>query len=248
MELVDAPTLAELVRVEGPLAPERVAEIGAQLASALEAAHRVGIMHRDVKPDNVLVPPAGPAKLADFGVASLTGDPRLTTTGLVIGSPAYMAPEQTRGEPSGPPVDMWALGATLYFAVEGQPPFDKGASMATLAAVVNEAPQPMRRAGPLAPLITALLAKDPEARPSGPTVQAWLAWLVIVAPPLHPLGSSRPNDQRSSRTKRRPWSVRRDWHRSSGHPARSSRRPHPCPTGSDGGCSGWLPCCSWVGC
>jgi hypothetical protein len=182
MELVDAPTLAELVRAEGPLAPERVAEIGAQLASALEAAHRVGIVHRDLKPGNVLVPPAGPAKLADFGVASLTGDPRLTTTGLVIGSPAYMAPEQAQGEPTGPPADFWALGATLYFAVEGQPPFDKGASMATLAAVVNEAPQPMRRAGPLAPLVTALLAKDPQARPPARKVQAWLAWLVIVAP------------------------------------------------------------------
>ena len=189
MELVDAPTLAELVRVEGPLAPERVAEIGAQLASALEAAHRVGIVHRDVKPGNVLVPSAGPVKLADFGVASLAGDPRLTTTGLVIGTPAYMAPEQAQGEPTGPPVDFWALGATLYFAVEGQPPFDKGTSMATLAAVVNEAPQPMRRAGPLAPLITALLAKDPKARPSDPKVRAWLGWLLVVAPPAPPTGT-----------------------------------------------------------
>jgi eukaryotic-like serine/threonine-protein kinase len=189
MELVDAPTLAGLVRVEGPLAPERVAEIGAQLASALEAAHRVGIVHRDVKPANVLVPQTGSAKLTDFGVASLTGDPRLTTTGLVIGSPAYMAPEQAQGEPTGPPADFWALGATLYFAVEGQPPFDKGASMATLAAIVNEAPQPMCRAGPLAPLITALLAKDPKARPSGPKVRAWLGWLLVVAPPTPPTGA-----------------------------------------------------------
>jgi hypothetical protein len=189
MELVDAPTLAELVRVEGPLAPERVAGIGAQLASALEAAHQVGIVHRDIKPGNVLVPPAGPVKLTDFGVASLTGDPRLTTTGLVIGSPAYMAPEQAQGEPTGPPADFWALGATLYFAVEGQPPFDKGASMATLAAVVHEVPRPMRRAGPLAPLITALLAKDPEARPSGPKVRAWLGWLLVVAPAAPPTGA-----------------------------------------------------------
>jgi eukaryotic-like serine/threonine-protein kinase len=186
MELVEAPTLAELVRVEGPLAPERVVEIGAQLAGALEAAHRVGIVHRDVKPGNVLVPPAGTAKLADFGVASLAGDPRLTTTGMVIGSPAYMAPEQARGEPTGPPADLWALGATLYFAVEGQPPFDNGASMATLAAAANQAPRPMRRAGPLALLLTALLAKDPTARPSGPKVRAWLAWLQVVAPPSPP--------------------------------------------------------------
>jgi serine/threonine protein kinase len=187
MELVEAPTLAELVRVEGPLSPERVAEIGAQLAGALESAHQAGIVHRDVKPTNVLVPQAGAAKLADFGVASLAGDPRLTTTGIVIGSPAYMAPEQAQGEPTGPPADLWALGATLYFAVEGQPPFDKGSSMATLAAVVNEAPQPMRRAGPLAPLIAALLAKDPQARPSGPKVRAWLDWLRVVTPPAPPI-------------------------------------------------------------
>ena len=194
MELVEAPTLAELVRAQGPLPPERAAEIGAQLAGALEAAHQAGIVHRDVKPDNVLVSQAG-AKLADFGVASLAGDPRLTTTGLVIGSPAYMAPEQAQGEPTGPPADLWALGATLYFAVEGQPPFDKGSSMATLAAVVNEAPQPMRRAGPLAPLIAALLAKDPQARPSGPKVQAWLGWLLVVtpsSPPTQILPTQRP--------------------------------------------------------
>jgi eukaryotic-like serine/threonine-protein kinase len=186
MELVEAPTLVELVRGDGPLAPERVAEIGAQVASALEAAHHAGIVHRDVKPANVLVPQSGSAKLADFGIASLTGDPRLTTTGLVIGSPAYMAPEQAKGEETGPPADLWALGATLYFAVEGEPPFDKGSAMATLAAVVNEAPQPMRRAGPLAPLLAALLAKDPQARPSGPKVRAWLAWLLVVTPSTPP--------------------------------------------------------------
>jgi serine/threonine protein kinase len=186
MELVEAPTLAELVRAKGPLAPDRVAEIGAQVASALVAAHHAGIVHRDVKPANVLVPPSWSAKLADFGVASLADDPRLTTTGRVIGSPAYMAPEQAKGEETGPPADFWALGATLYFAVEGEPPFDKGSSMATLAAVVNEAPPPMRRAGPLAPLLAALLAKDPQARPSGPKVRAWLAWLLTVTPPTAP--------------------------------------------------------------
>jgi serine/threonine protein kinase len=199
MELVEAPTLAELVRVEGPLAPERVAEIGAQLAGALEAAHHAGIIHRDVKPANVLVPPSGNAKLADFGVASLADDPRLTTTGLVIGSPVYMAPEQAKGEATGPPADFWALGATLYFAVEGEPPFDKGSSMAALAAVVNEAPQPMRRAGPLAPLLAALLAKDPQARPSGPKVRAWLAWLLVVTPSTPPsqiLPTRRPGPSR----------------------------------------------------
>jgi serine/threonine protein kinase len=168
MELVNAPTLADLVRDGGPLPVGRVAEIGAQIASALEAAHAAGIVHRDVKPGNVMVPDQGMAKLADFGIASLQGDPQLTSTGLVIGSPAYMAPEQARGEESGPPVDFWALGATMFYAVEGEPPFDRGTSIATLAAVVNDPPRAPRRAGQLASLITALLAKDPGSRPSGP--------------------------------------------------------------------------------
>ncbi|HEU4398732.1 MAG TPA: protein kinase [Actinomycetota bacterium] len=182
MELVQAPTLADLVRAEGPLSPERVAEIGLQLASALEAAHLAGIVHRDVKPGNVMVPTDGGVKLADFGVASLQGDPQLTATGLVIGSPGYMAPEQASGEPSGPPADFWALGATMYFAVEGEPPFDKGASIPTLTAVVNEDPRPMRRAGPLAPVIGALLTKDPADRPSGPQLRAELGRLAGAAP------------------------------------------------------------------
>jgi len=186
MELVEAPTLAELVRADGPLPPGRVAGIGAQVAGALEAAHAAGIVHRDVKPANVMVPERGMAKLADFGIASLQGDPQLTSTGLVIGSPAYMAPEQAKGEESGPAADFWALGATLFYAVEGEPPFDRGTSIATLAAVVNDPPREPRRAGALAPLVSALLAKDPNARPSGPKVRAWLDWLLIVAPSAAP--------------------------------------------------------------
>ena len=149
MELISAPTLADLVRSDGPLPVGRVAEIGAQVASALEAAHQAGIVHRDVKPGNVMVPGNGTAKLADFGIASLQGDPQLTSTGLVIGSPAYMAPEQAKGEESGPAADFWALGATMFYAVEGEPPFDRGTSIATLAAVVNDPPRTPRRAGPL---------------------------------------------------------------------------------------------------
>jgi hypothetical protein len=183
MELVNAPTLADLVRANGPLPVERVADIGAQIASALEAAHQAGIVHRDVKPGNVMVPERGLAKLADFGIASLQGDPQLTSTGLVIGSPAYMAPEQARGEESGPPVDFWALGATMFYAVEGEPPFDRGTSIATLAAVVNDPPGAPRRAGPLTPLITALLQKDPAARPSGPELRAELSRLAVPASP-----------------------------------------------------------------
>ena len=199
MELVNAPTLADLVRADGPLPVERVAEIGAQIAGALEAAHQAGIVHRDVKPGNVMVPPKGMAKLADFGIASLQGDPQLTSTGLVIGSPAYMAPEQARGEESGPPVDFWALGATMFYAVEGEPPFDRGTSIATLAAVVNDPPRTPRRAGPLGALITALLAKDPGSRPSGPELRAELSRLAAVPPspptevlPVHGPGRTVP--------------------------------------------------------
>src|SRR5215213_4524594 len=199
MELVEGPTLAELVRTQGPLAVERVAEIGAQVASALEAAHAAGIVHRDVKPGNVMVGERGRAKLADFGIASLQGDPQLTSTGLVIGSPAYMAPEQARGEESGPASDFWALGATMFYAVEGAPPFDRGTSLATLAAVVNDPPRPLRRAGPLTGLLSALLAKDPATRPTGPKLRAELGRLVAARPsaptevlPVHGPGRTVP--------------------------------------------------------
>ena len=194
MELVEAPTLAELVRADGPLPPGRVAGIGAQVAGALEAAHAAGIVHRDVKPANVMVPERGMAKLADFGIASLQGDPQLTSTGLVIGSPAYMAPEQAKGEESGPAADFWALGATLFYAVEGEPPFDRGTSIATLAAVVNDPPREPRRAGALAPLVSALLAKDPNARPSGPELRAELGRLAAAhsSPPTEVLPAPGP--------------------------------------------------------
>jgi serine/threonine protein kinase len=196
MELVKAPTLAELVREQGPLPPERVAEIGAQVAGALAAAHAAGIVHRDVKPANVMVPAPGVAKLADFGIASVQGDPQLTWTGLVIGSPAYMAPEQATGEPSGPAADFWALGATMFYGVEGEPPFDRGTSIATLAAVVNDPPRRPERAGPLAPLLLALLDKDPASRPTGPKVRAWLDWLRVVALPSAPAELLRTQRQR----------------------------------------------------
>jgi serine/threonine protein kinase len=180
-ELVQAPTLAELVLAEGPLPPLRVAEIGAAVASVLEAAHSAGMVHRGLKPDNVLVPRDGAVRLVDLGVASLEGAPHVVASGLAIGSPSYVAPEQARDESSGPATDMWALGATMYFAIEGEPPFDKGALIRTLAAVVSEEPRPMLRAGPVAILIRALLAKDPDDRLSAPRVRVWLRWLVDVA-------------------------------------------------------------------
>lgn len=174
MELVDAPSLDDLVKRDGPLAPERVAQIGLDVLGALKAAHDQGITHRDVKPANVMIPDAGRAKLADFGIAAVTGDPKLTATGLILGSPSFMAPEQARNDQAGPESDLWALGATLYFAVEGRGPFDRGRPIPTLTAVVHDEPRPLQRAGALEPVILALLAKEPGARPDHPRLQRML--------------------------------------------------------------------------
>jgi eukaryotic-like serine/threonine-protein kinase len=165
MELVAAPTLDDVVRSDGPLTPERAAGLGLGLLATLEAAHRAGIVHRDLKPKNVMVREDGTTKLTDFGIASVQGDPRLTATGLVVGSPAYMAPEQVEGGPVGPAADLWALGATLWFAVEGEPPFG-GGEFQTLSAIVGGEPRRARRLGPLAPVLERLLTKDPVRRPT----------------------------------------------------------------------------------
>jgi eukaryotic-like serine/threonine-protein kinase len=166
MELVDAPSLAQLVTEDGVLDHARVARIGRDVLGALAAAHREGVVHRDVKPANVLVPPTGPAKLADFGVATLRDETRVTATGLVVGSPAYMSPEQAKGEDVGPAADLWALAATLYFAYEGEPPFDGGTALATASAVVHGEPRPEQRPGLLSPLVARLLDKAPASRPA----------------------------------------------------------------------------------
>jgi hypothetical protein len=174
MELIDAPSLADLVAREGPLALDRAAEIGLGVLDALEAAHKKGIVHRDVKPANIMVPREGPAKLADFGIASVKGDPKITASGMVLGSPSFMAPEQATGKAAGPETDLWSLGATLYFAVEGRLPFDRGQPIPTLAAVVHDPPEPLIRAGALGPVIAALLEKDPARRPDVARARAML--------------------------------------------------------------------------
>jgi serine/threonine protein kinase len=168
MERVSARSLQEILEEQGPLTPAAVARIGLDVLAALEAAHEAGIVHRDVKPANVLVSRDGGARLTDFGIATATGDSSLTTGGALIGSPSYMAPERANGEQPRPEVDLWSLGATLYAAVEGRPPYDKGEAMATLLSVVSEPPAPMLRAGPLEPVLAGLLTKDPTRRATIP--------------------------------------------------------------------------------
>ncbi len=174
MELVEAPSLAQVVADDGSIGHPRAARIGLDVLAALEAAHAVGIVHRDVKPANVLVQAGDRAKLTDFGVATIRDESRLTTTGLIVGSPSYMAPEQATGADVGPPTDLWALGALLYFAVEGEPPFLSDSALATASAVVNGDPRPPRHEGPLTPLITRLLTKDPAGRATAVEVRAAL--------------------------------------------------------------------------
>ncbi|MCX2947362.1 serine/threonine-protein kinase [Lentzea sp. NEAU-D7] len=164
MELINAPTLEESVELDGPLGTREAATLARQLLGALEVAHSSGVVHRDVKPGNVMVPGRGTAKLTDFGIAQSVDDPRLTATGTLIGSPAYMSPERLAGGEASPAWDLWALGATLFFAVEGRGAFDRPTTSATILAVMNERPVP-RVGGPLGELITGLMEPDPARRP-----------------------------------------------------------------------------------
>ncbi len=163
MELVASASLAELLR-DGALPPHRVVAIGAAVAAALQAAHAAGITHRDVKPGNVLMAHDGRIKLTDFGIARNPADQTLTATGLMLGSPAYIAPEIASGGPINPAADLWGLGATLFAAVEGRPPYDAGTAMATVAAVVHDEVPAASCSGPLAEVISGLMVKDPARR------------------------------------------------------------------------------------
>ncbi|HYQ65870.1 serine/threonine-protein kinase [Actinophytocola sp.] len=174
MELIEAPTLADIVDREGPMPPGTVARIAEQLLSALQTAHAAGVVHRDVKPSNIMVLPNGRVKLTDFGIAQSTDDPHLTTTGILVGSPVYMAPERLRGADADAGSDLWALGAVLFFAVEGYSAFERDNTAAAIQAILNEVPQVGRCQGPLATVITGLLNSHPEARPSAPQVRRLL--------------------------------------------------------------------------
>ncbi|MEU5547055.1 serine/threonine-protein kinase [Streptomyces sioyaensis] len=166
MEYVPAVTLSELLKESRALSPEEAARIGLGMIAALRAAHAAGVLHRDVKPGNVMIGAEGRVVLTDFGIAMTADASTLTKTGEMVGSIHYMAPERIRGQKPGPASDLWALGATLYQAVEGQPPFHRDTAMEAAYAIAVDPLEPTKQAGPLAPLIEALLSKNPDERPT----------------------------------------------------------------------------------
>lgn len=164
MELIEGKSLAEVVREDGILTPKRAAEVGLAVLDVLRSAHREGILHRDVKPSNVLISEDGRVVLTDFGIAQVEGDPSVTSTGMLVGAPSYISPERARGKKPGPAADLWSLGGLIYASVEGCPPYDKGSAIATLTAVMTEPLDPPKNAGALEEVIYGLLAKDPALR------------------------------------------------------------------------------------
>ncbi|MEU2425454.1 serine/threonine-protein kinase [Streptomyces sp. NPDC007851] len=213
MELVRGVSLADELEAEGPMSPQRAADIGAEVLSALRAAHAAGVLHRDVKPANVLLSQDGRAVLTDFGIATVEGSSALTMTGEVIGSPEYLAPERALGRGFGPESDLWSLGVLLYTAVEGASPFRQDTPLSTLRAVVDEELPPPYRAGPLAPVIEGLLRKDPAARLSAERAERDLR---LVAAGGAPAGSATPHTAATI-----PVPVRYD------APTRVARQPQP---------------------
>ncbi|WP_281403339.1 serine/threonine-protein kinase [Crossiella cryophila] len=178
MELLPSLSLAELVREQGPLSTTQAAAIGDAVAAALEAAHRAGVTHRDVKPGNVLVGVDGQIKLTDFGIARSVSDHTLTSTGIMLGTPAFISPEVASGDPATPSADLWGLGATLFAALEARPPYDAdGDPLDTVTEVVHgEVPQ-VDAEHPLHPVIAGLMTKETGSRMS----------LAEVRRLLHPL-------------------------------------------------------------
>jgi hypothetical protein len=189
MELVPSGSLEERLATHGPMSPLRAARLGQQLLSALAAVHAAGVLHRDVKPNNVLIAPGGPgdglderAVLTDFGIARSEGDSRVTSANVVMGSAGYTAPERLNGEDATSASDLWSLGATLYAAVEGHGPYQRDSISGTLSANAHEAPPPAPSAGRLAPLIEALLRREPHTRPSAAVAARILAEILRQMP------------------------------------------------------------------
>ncbi|MET7710119.1 protein kinase [Micromonospora sp. NPDC005413] len=164
MEYVASKSLQDTLAEDGPVSVAQTIEIGLGVLGALNAAHKAGVMHRDVKPGNVLLGEDGRVVLTDFGLATIPGDPNVTRTGMVLGSPAYISPERAREGTAGPEADLWSLGATLYAAVEGKSPYARPSAIATLAALATEPMPPPKNAGPLKAVLNGLLRKDPNER------------------------------------------------------------------------------------
>nr|GID37181.1 hypothetical protein Aca09nite_36870 [Actinoplanes campanulatus] len=164
MEYVPSRSLREEIAEQGRLDPYRVARIGLDLLAALRTAHRLGVEHRDVKPANVLLADNGRVLLTDFGIAAVDDDGVISRSDILVGSPQFMAPERAQSGASGREADLWSLGATLYAAIEGHAPYQRGSTMATLAALATEEPDPPKHAGPLRPLLDGLLRKNPAIR------------------------------------------------------------------------------------
>jgi hypothetical protein len=175
MELIEAPTLAEVVASAGPLDERTAAAVARQLLSALRAAHESGVVHRDVKPSNVMLGPGDRMRLTDFGIAQVVDDPGLTTTGSLIGSPGYMSPERLEGAPATAASDLWAAGATLFHALHGSGPFARETTAATISAVLHADVPHTRTRGPLGAVIAGLLQRSPQARLTGVQAAALLA-------------------------------------------------------------------------
>jgi len=185
MERLPSRTLADELAQRGPLPTAEVATLGLRLLDALDAAHAAGVLHRDVKPANVMFrggPEMSNAILTDFGIARLLGDPATTATGTLIGSPAFVAPERARGDSASPASDLWSLGVTLWIAAEGISPFSREGTLQTLTAVLTADPPPLQHAGPLAPVLTGLLEKDPAHRLDSRRVRSLLERLSASHP------------------------------------------------------------------
>nr|WP_062330085.1 serine/threonine-protein kinase [Herbidospora sakaeratensis] len=210
MQYVPSTTLGALIRDEGPMRPHRVATIGLQVLSALKAAHAAGVLHRDVKPDNVLITPDGRAVLTDFGIAAMEDDSPVTRTGSLVGTPAFISPERAAGGRAVRASDMWSLGVTLFLAVEGRSPFHRGHAMASLAAVMYEPYGQLYRAGPLTPVLHGLLEKDPARRMTAVEAESHLHNIVngITSEPTAPFVPVPPPPPAPSATVASP---RRKW-------------------------------------
>ncbi|WP_226900318.1 serine/threonine-protein kinase [Nonomuraea phyllanthi] len=199
MELLRHPTVEQVVLTSGALPVREAAELGRQVLSALKTAHEAGILHRDVKPGNILLADDGRAVLMDFGIATVEGDPSLTKTGMVTGSPSFLAPERVRAENAGPASDLWSLGATLYACMVGRSPFERGDPMSTLNALLTEEPDYRRIPPIMHPVLRGLLQKEPEQRVDAEEADRLLA-AILAARPAH-LDRDVPERRRGGRSR-----------------------------------------------